>query len=512
MSIRFRVALIIFIFALFIVIFTFSLIRNFILYELIFKDFKETMKKGIEIAKLIPEYTDVNKIKELANNWEEYKKIVDQTNRIAKIFGFIYLYIMEPKDDNFIFLMSNEFDYELFKKDYLSVYDYPPKELVEAYKTKQATFTRKPYTDEYGTFVSYFEPLLNDQGEVYAIIGVDYDVSFYVKILSKMYWRLLAVIIFVFIMDIILIIYVEKKIIAPINKISDHTKIIADGNLRKINIKIKKDEIGKLSNSVNIMVDNLINIINGLKNITERLNNISYKNNSLMSNFLESINSQASSLEEISSAIEEATSSIKMISENAKESSEKIIEGSKKAIDATKYIDSIVDSISKIFDYSKKIRKSIELIYEITDETHILALNASIEASKAGEVGIGFAVVAQEIRNLAEKAENTVSEIEKIIKENEKIVEESLESIKSSKEKLKSILELNVSSSNVLKEIKESISEQANVNEELSKAVEDINQTTQKFLESSEILGRIAKDILSTSKKIDESIKNFKID
>lgn len=515
MSIRFKIGIILFVFALIIIVFTFTLIRNYIINNIFYNNFRNTMSIGVDIVKLIPDYINIDKLKELANNWEEYKKIVDKTNEIAKIFGFIYIYIMEPVDGNFIFIMSNEYDYELFQEDYLSVYDYPPEELKLAYETKKPAFTKKPYTDEYGTFVSYFEPLLDSDGNVYAIIGIDYEVSFFRKTLSGMYWILLFVIIFILLMVVMLIIYVELKIVNPLNKISNHTNIIAKGNLVKIEDKKLfrgKDEVVQLVNNVNKMVDNISQIVGELKYVSDKLNEISNTNSSLINNFLESINSQASSLEEISSAIEEATSSIRMISNNTKDSSEKIIEGSKKAIDATKYIDNIVESISKISEYSKKIKKSIDLIYEITDETHILALNASIEASKAGEIGIGFAVVAQEIRNLAEKAENTVSEIEKIVKENEKIVAESLESIQNSKEKLKGILDLNVESSNVLNEIKESITEQANVTEELTKAIDDINQTTQKFLESSEILGKMAKEILDTSTKINQNMEIFKIE
>jgi|GEM_PF-6600964 methyl-accepting chemotaxis protein len=519
MSIKIKIILIIAIFSIFILTVFFFIFTNYVK-SLVYENLKSNMTKALEFAKLIPEYTDINVIKDLAqNNFEKYMEIVKETDKIVKIFNLIYLYIMEPTEEGIKFLMSNEYVEELFKEDYLSIYDYPPEELIKAIEKKEPLFTQKPYKDEYGTFISYFYPLINDEGKVYAVIGIDYEISFVNKILNNIYRISLFIMFFILISIIFLTIFLEINIIKPINEISGHMLLISEGKLFKIknkklneisNNKTKsKNELLNLINSINKMVENTSNSIVELMKISEKLYDITAKNNNLINNFLESINSQASSLEEISAAIEEATNSIRLISQNASESSQKILDGSKKALDADKYIDTIINSITKISDYSKKIRKSIDLIYEITDETHILALNASIEASKAGEIGIGFAVVAQEIRNLAEKAENTVSEIEKVIKENDKIVNESLISIKNSREKLKSILELNISSTNIINEIKDSIKEQADVTEELTKAIDDINLNTQKFLDASDILGKIANEIVESANDIKENIKYF---
>ena len=102
-------------------------------------------------------------------------------------------------------------------------------------------------------------------------------------------------------------------------------------------------------------------------------------------------------------------------------------------------IDRITTSISDISEQSKKIQNALSLIYDVTNETEMLAMNASIEAAKAGDFGKGFSVVANEIRELAEKSQDSVSDIDEKIRQNNEIVENTQNVIADSQKILKEI-------------------------------------------------------------------------
>lgn len=112
------------------------------------------------------------------------------------------------------------------------------------------------------------------------------------------------------------------------------------------------------------------------------------------------------------------------------------------------------EEISALDEQSKLIASIVQSISSIADQTNLLALNAAIEAARAGEQGRGFAVVADEVRQLASRTSNATEEIAEVVQKNQSLTQSSVNAIKQSKEKAQQGLELSSESGRVMKEIK----------------------------------------------------------
>jgi methyl-accepting chemotaxis protein len=129
-------------------------------------------------------------------------------------------------------------------------------------------------------------------------------------------------------------------------------------------------------------------------------------------------------------------------------------------------------------------------------------MNASIEAAKAGEFGKGFSVVANEIRELAEKSQDSVSDIDEKIKQNNEIVENTQNVIADSQKTLKEILEMTVVSDQFLSQISTAINETSTGQDELLKAVNNINNAMTKIVS-------LVGEMKTRATKIDEISSNM---
>ena len=349
-----------------------------------------------------------------------------------------------------------------------------------------------------------------------------------------------ALLIFVLAVAAIGYLIVYKKITNPIMQMANQLNTSINNHDLTLRVdKFTSVELDKISSSINSLLKNYGSTINGVNKVSATIERISGSIEQISGSNIRLSSQQNEQLEMAATAMDEMNSALSNVAENTTiaESHAATTEsaantGNKtfsEATDEFKVLESeferTANSISQLADESKNVGSVLEVIKGIAEQTNLLALNAAIEAARAGEQGRGFAVVADEVRSLAQRSQESTIEIETIISSLQAKASQATEIITHSSDKMKSTGKNIGTTSEALLEIKDSsvqihllnttiasaTEEQLQVSNEIADNLNNVKNLSNEITDITKGLGSIVNEMISGVDDLKGTVNHFKV-
>ncbi|WP_341938941.1 methyl-accepting chemotaxis protein [Marinimicrobium sp. C2-29] len=292
-----------------------------------------------------------------------------------------------------------------------------------------------------------------------------------------------------------LAVFLARSIVQPLAQALDNAETIAAGDLSQpIDVK-GNDEPARLLNSLALMRENLRSAISQISNSSTQLASATEELSSVAEDSSRSLQEQTDEIQQAASAVTEMTAAVEEVARNATETSEsssesasaakdglsKVLETRKSIQFMTDEIDKTSESVNGLAEQANDIGKVMDVILAIAEQTNLLALNAAIEAARAGEAGRGFAVVADEVRALAHRTQTSTKEIETIISNIQNGTKNAVSSMELSSTRATETLSVAKAASDAL--------------ERIAEGIDDINERNQVIASASEEQASVAREV-----------------
>ena len=359
-----------------------------------------------------------------------------------------------------------------------------------------------------------------------------------------------------FMLTILMLGILRKRIISPIYVLLESAEKIEQGNLEEEIPYVSRDEFGELADSFRQIQASLKDVIMDVKTNLERMGGNDFcveihanyrgefemirESMEAISDYLsmallrinesadqvaggsdqvaagaqmlsQGATQQASSVEELAATINELTSHVAQNADSASNATRTAKEVKDYAVESGKRMAEMLEAISNISDRSKEIGKIIKTIEDIAFQTNILALNAAVEAARAGEAGKGFAVVADEVRNLAGKSAEASNNTAEMIKESLKAVENGAAIADETAQSLKNVVEGVQGITQAIEDISASSGEQASSLSQVTIGIDQISSVVQTTSATAEESAASSEELSDQARKLKEFVGQFRL-
>ena len=329
-----------------------------------------------------------------------------------------------------------------------------------------------------------------------------------------------------------------SRINMALTNIQSVAKEVSDGDLTQ-RVELKgDDEFAMLSKYVDNIVTEFQNVIAGMNSRSVQLASTAEETSAIAAQTSQNVVEQQQQTQLVATAIHEFSSTVQEVANNAASAAE-ASEGAENATNkgsqvVQKTIDMInelnneiiqsTEIIQQLSQQSDEIGSVVDVIEDISEQTNLLALNAAIEAARAGEAGRGFAVVADEVRSLAGRTQKSTEEIKTMIANLQSSSNDSLEKMERGSEQVRTTVEMANQAGEALLDISESVEkinamniqiataaeEQSTVTNEINQNVTAINDISSQTAEGAEQSSAATLELANLTENIRENVSRFK--
>lgn len=320
-----------------------------------------------------------------------------------------------------------------------------------------------------------------------------------------------------FIISIVISLLTTRRITGPLNEGVGVSDVISNGDLSGKDVEIRsEDELGMLARSLNRMKKSLSDMIGSIANTSGQVASSSEELSVTVQQITRRVNEQAdraaqvaTSATEMSQTVIDIAKSASNIATSAKDTVRIAGEGSgivNKTVDEVQEIAEIVKESSKMLsnlgERSRQIGEIVTVINDIADQTNLLALNAAIEAARAGEQGRGFAVVADEVKKLAERTSKATKEIGTMIVAVQNETGRAVSFMNESLKRVESGVDLSTQAGESLHKIVDSVNGLQSMVDQIASATEQMSSVSGQISDYIEVIANISKETSSSSGEI----------
>ncbi|MDA0148366.1 methyl-accepting chemotaxis protein [Vibrio sp. LaRot3] len=334
--------------------------------------------------------------------------------------------------------------------------------------------------------------------------------------------------------------FIIKKALAPLGTLSSSIEDLSAGNgdlTKRIEVK-SQDEIGILATHVNAFIAKLQEMVGDISNSSHSLDEQSKVSTKVARKISDELQVQLNEVSQIATAVHEMSATAEEVANNAKTTADSAIASTDHCNNGKQVIvrnqESITNLAIQVENAAKVIgeleRNALDIntilstISDIAEQTNLLALNAAIEAARAGEQGRGFAVVADEVRVLSQRTHSSTEEIRQMIESLQKNSVEAVESMQQSQQLAASSVEDANDATAALEQIAVSIqqisdmasqisnaaSEQRTVTEEVSMNIQQANDVSNRLSDQADSSRALSEDLRGIAKRLHKQVQMFK--
>ncbi|MDH5393340.1 MAG: methyl-accepting chemotaxis protein [Gammaproteobacteria bacterium] len=293
-------------------------------------------------------------------------------------------------------------------------------------------------------------PIRDFSGQIIGVLEVAMDRSYYAGVISAQRNETLVIGAFGLLIGVFFSLVLTRTISKPICDVVVALNGIAagDGDLTQRLDEDGTNEIARLGKAFNKFVTKIQNVVIDVTHSTETLSLSADEMSSIAQSTRMSVDQQKSGVEQVAAAINQMSASVQEVATNTSDAAQSAIEADEQAKQINVIVDDTIRSVSKLAteveqignvinelqNQTQNIDTVLDVIKGIAEQTNLLALNAAIEAARAGEQGRGFAVVADEVRTLASRTQDSTREIQEIIESLQAGANSAVEAMKSGRE------------------------------------------------------------------------------